>query len=268
MKVVMIASIAHALNAAYCASIGDASQPAWDDAPDWQKNSAIAGVEMHLANPDATPEQSHESWLEQKIADGWTYGEVKDPEKKEHPCCVPFEELAPEQKAKDYLFRATVHALKDIPDADEAVTKALSEIEAPGGVPKIPSNCVGVKYIGPFDTWKDRLYQTGLTFYKGQTRTLPKAVGAKLLRHIDMFEEVEASGDDTETQLGEGDKEKADKVRQDNDQAAIDIVRSMTNKDSLIEYGEKYQSLSLSKNMKVETMQGKIVDHINQFGSQ
>ena len=83
---------------------------------------------MHLANPDATPEQSHESWLEQKIADGWVYGAVKDPDAKTHPCCVPYEELPVEQKAKDYLFRAVVHALKDIPDAEDAVAQALASL--------------------------------------------------------------------------------------------------------------------------------------------
>ena len=88
MKITAIAAIAHAINAAYCASQGDLSQPTWADAPEWQQQSAIAGVEMHLANPDATPEQSHESWLEQKIADGWVYGAVKDPDAKTHPCCV------------------------------------------------------------------------------------------------------------------------------------------------------------------------------------
>ena len=61
MKTIAIAMMCHAINAAYCQSLGDDSQPTWDDAPDWQRQSAIAGVEMHLANPDATPEQTHES---------------------------------------------------------------------------------------------------------------------------------------------------------------------------------------------------------------
>lgn len=28
-----------------------------------------------------------------KIADGWKYGEAKDPEAKTHPCLVPFDKL-------------------------------------------------------------------------------------------------------------------------------------------------------------------------------
>ena len=66
---------------------------------------------FHLSNPGAGPEASHESWLEQKVSEGWVYGIEKDTEKKTHPCMVPFEQLSQEQKAKDYIFRAVVHAL-------------------------------------------------------------------------------------------------------------------------------------------------------------
>lgn len=112
MDVQDIAQVAHELNKAYCESIGDTSQPSWDEAPDWQKKSAITGVQFHLNNPDASPSHSHDSWLKEKEADGWKYGEVKDPEKKEHPCFVPYEQLPIEQQAKDYIFRQAVHSLK------------------------------------------------------------------------------------------------------------------------------------------------------------
>jgi len=49
--------------------------------------------------------------VDSKLSDGWGYGETKDPEKKEHPCMVPFNELPVEQEAKDFLFRGVVHAL-------------------------------------------------------------------------------------------------------------------------------------------------------------
>ena len=120
----VIAAVAHEINRAYCAALGDDSQPEWDDAPDWQKDSAVGGVEFHLANPDAGPEASHESWLAQKEADGWTYGEEKDPEAKTHPCFVPFTELPPEQQAKDFLFRQTVHSLAErLPKAESATLR-------------------------------------------------------------------------------------------------------------------------------------------------
>lgn len=103
------ARTAHEVNRAYCAAIGDNSQPAWEDAPQWQKESAIAGVHAHMSS-DLTPEQSHEAWLAHKAADGWKWGPVKDVEKKEHPCFMPYADLPQEQKVKDYLFRAVVRA--------------------------------------------------------------------------------------------------------------------------------------------------------------
>ena len=102
-----IAKVAHEVNRAYCAALGDNSEPAWEDAPEWQKESALLGVDLHLSG-DHGPEASHESWSAQKIRDGWKYGPVKDPEKKEHPCLVPFADLPKEQQAKDFLFRAVV----------------------------------------------------------------------------------------------------------------------------------------------------------------
>lgn len=103
------ARAAHEVNRAWCLAHGDLSQPAWDDAPDWQRSSALLGVDGVLCGN--TPEQSHESWLAEKRRTGWKYGPVKDPEKREHPCFVPYRELPPEQRAKDALFVSTVHAM-------------------------------------------------------------------------------------------------------------------------------------------------------------
>ena len=63
MNTEQIAKTRHEVNRAYCQSIGDNSQPEWKDAPEWQKKSAITGVEYHLANPASKPEDSHNSWL-------------------------------------------------------------------------------------------------------------------------------------------------------------------------------------------------------------
>ena len=111
MTVEQVAQVCHEINRAYCKALGDYSQPIWDVAPEWQKTSAINGVNFHLNNPDAGADASHKSWFMEKFNDGWVYGEVKNPETKEHPCMVPFEELPEWQKAKDYLFRQTVHSL-------------------------------------------------------------------------------------------------------------------------------------------------------------
>lgn len=106
-----IARICHEANRAYCLSIGDNSQLAWTDAPEWQRTSAVNGVLFALRNPGAPPSASHESWLAEKQATGWKYGPIKDPEKKEHPCFVPYEQLPLEQRRKDHLFQAVARAI-------------------------------------------------------------------------------------------------------------------------------------------------------------
>lgn len=108
-----IARTAHEANRAYCESLGDTSQLPWDQAPDWARKSAIEGVVFHIQNPDATPEDSHASWLEQKRRDGWRFGEVKDPLQKTHPCFRPYDELPLEQRTKDHLFVGIVKPLID-----------------------------------------------------------------------------------------------------------------------------------------------------------
>jgi hypothetical protein len=113
MKIEQVAQVAHEINKAYCHATGDNSQPTWEQAPEWQKSSAITGVQFHLDNPNAGPDASHNSWLKQKEEEGWKYGPVKNPETKEHPCYVPYEQLPTEQKAKDYLFKQVVHSLKE-----------------------------------------------------------------------------------------------------------------------------------------------------------
>jgi hypothetical protein len=45
------------------------------------------------------------------IADGWTYGPVKDAAARTHPLLVPFAQMPAEAQAKDRLFIAVVRAL-------------------------------------------------------------------------------------------------------------------------------------------------------------
>lgn len=110
MNVNDIAKICHEVNRAYCLTLGDKSQPAWEDAPEWQRSSAVNGVEAIISGRVKSPEQSHQSWMAEKIADGWAFGLQKDPEAKTHPCILPYDQLSKEQQTKDYLFQAVVKA--------------------------------------------------------------------------------------------------------------------------------------------------------------
>lgn len=110
-RILHIAAVCHEANRMYCLTLGDTTQPEWMQAPEWQRQSAIKGVEAIAEGRTTRPEQSHESWSAEKIATGWVYGPVKDAEKKEHPCLVPFTELPPEQQMKDHLFFAIATTL-------------------------------------------------------------------------------------------------------------------------------------------------------------
>ena len=107
-----IAMVCHQANKAWCEINGDNSQKDWNDAESWQRGSAVGGVQFRLDNPDAGHDAQHNSWMKEKVDGGWIYGEVKDAEKKTHPCIVPFDQLPEFQRKKDALFCAIVDALK------------------------------------------------------------------------------------------------------------------------------------------------------------
>lgn len=117
-----IATVCHEANRAICEAFGDLSQKPWAEAEQWQRDSAIAGVRFAMEHPDAPASAQHDAWAADKLRDGWTYGPVKNPAAKEHPCLVAYEELPPEQRVKDYVFKAVVNSLAPKPvgvSADE-----------------------------------------------------------------------------------------------------------------------------------------------------
>lgn len=114
LSVEEVAKICHEVNKSYCESIGDNSVPSWDDAPEWQKETVVNGVNFHLCNPDSSPSDSHNNWMKKKEEEGWKYGPIKDPENKEHPCYVPYQELPREQQSKDYIFMSIVKTIEKL----------------------------------------------------------------------------------------------------------------------------------------------------------
>lgn len=299
MKIATIAMLCHAVNAAYCLSQGDESQPSWEDAPQWQKDSAMLGVEMHLNNPDASPEQSHESWYAQKEAEGWKYGEVKDAEKKEHPCFLPYAELPDAQKAKDYLFKAVVHLVKNLHETDEITELSAQIVQLQSQKEQLQGNLnnfkqslavsqgtqsasagavsgVRVKYQGNKAEYHERLYSSNLTFTYGQVRAVPAELAKKLLRHPEFVideetgvaaSEAAAAADDTAKTLKQSQKEnKEADTNKERNLDAIDQIRQMTDKDSLVQYAMLNFGEKMAKNLSVEKMQEKVINLIDTIG--
>jgi hypothetical protein len=112
-KIEITAMVCHEVNRAYCESIGDNSQVPWEQAPDWQKDSAKEGVFNTFTGRITSPRESHTLWMAKKEAEGWKYGPVKNVETKEHPCLVPYDELPNSQRAKDAIFYAICKFMKD-----------------------------------------------------------------------------------------------------------------------------------------------------------
>lgn len=57
-------------------------------------------------------ENVHENWSIGRIADGWTYGETRDDDKKTTPCLVPYSELSDSEKEFDRV--TAIQTLKTI----------------------------------------------------------------------------------------------------------------------------------------------------------
>ena len=108
-----LARIVHEANRAYCIGQGDMSQKDWDDTPEDIRESVRNGVRAIIDDPNHTPEQSHETWMAYKAAQGWVFGDTKDAEKKTHPSMIPYNELSNQEKFKDALFHGIVHTYLD-----------------------------------------------------------------------------------------------------------------------------------------------------------
>lgn len=309
MKALTIAMICHGINAAYCRSLGDDSQVIWDEAPQWQRDSVLAGVEMHLKNPDATPEDSHNSWLKQKELEGWKYGEVKDVEKKEHPCFLPYSELPQAQRSKDYLFKAVVHLVKSFPeiaDHHQLLTELVStqtqlkQYQATLANSTTANVAAGQAPQGTtivFDSFKsehtDNLYGSGVTFVKGQPKTVPKWLADKLLTHpefkryqapqaIEHQEAVTAAAnvnsDTVVQQVDRPTEETLDTIERTQQQleekekeqdAVFDtkqMIDQIADKNSLAEYAMKTFNQTIPKNQSLDWMKNKIYELIDQQG--
>jgi hypothetical protein len=269
-KILIIATVAHSLNAALQAALGEKVE-SWGAVPEEIRQSTIAGVTYNLENPDVTPEQGHEAWLKYRAAQGWVYGEVKDLEAKTHPNMVPFDELPITQRLKDHLFRATVHALKDLPlEAVEAVAAAPAPAAAALVAPT-PRGLVPITYVGKRETYKDALY-SGLTFSRGQTLPVAAAVASKMLAHPDVYalgtftqelpEPSEQEAADADAKQAQGEKDKEEDRQQDH----RDAIARMDSKAAVADFVKVHFNVDVDKRKSLDALKAEAVQHVDRFG--
>lgn len=72
--------------------------------------SKIELPEELLVLTERIAENVHENWSAGRIADGWSYGETRDDEKKTTPCLVPYSELT--EREKDFDRISALQTLK------------------------------------------------------------------------------------------------------------------------------------------------------------
>jgi len=104
-----IAQVAHAAIRAHQIAHGQKPHPEWDDAEDWMRDSSREAVRAALEDP--TPGAQHTRWMEERKAQGWSYGPERDDQKKHNPNMVDFDELSLFEKQKDYIIIALTQAL-------------------------------------------------------------------------------------------------------------------------------------------------------------
>jgi hypothetical protein len=108
-----IARVAHEANRAVTQIVKDVPvQPSWDEIDADMRASCIRGVVFGIKNPNATAEDQHRAWCDERRSQGWVFGETKDPEKKTHPALRSYAELPLCTRQKDMVFRAIIQALR------------------------------------------------------------------------------------------------------------------------------------------------------------
>ena len=55
-------------------------------------------------------ENTHEAWAQRRMAEGWTYGPVRDEKTMKHPCLLPYAELS--ELEREYDRTTAMNAIK------------------------------------------------------------------------------------------------------------------------------------------------------------
>lgn len=104
MNIETIAKVIHEVNSIYCQTLKDFSHAPWEETTEELRRCTKQGIQFYIDNPNVSRETSHWNWIQQKVKEGWVYGNKKDRLKKTHPCILGYDELPRDQKVKDTLF--------------------------------------------------------------------------------------------------------------------------------------------------------------------
>lgn len=114
----------------------------WDEAAEWERQSTRLSVRAALDG--VTPAEQHQQWMEQRQAEGWRWGPVRDAENKLNPALVPYEDLSEDQRRLDVLRNMIVRSLVAPIGEDEPVRE--------GGVDR--ASLRALRAAGTAGTWR------------------------------------------------------------------------------------------------------------------
>ena len=109
IEIDMAARAAHEVNRSWNNMISSYVDPSWEELSEQAKQTSRNAV-IGIVTNDFNAEGTHTAWVAEKKSQGWTFGEVKDSEKKTHPCLVAWGDLPIEFRVKDELWVDTVRA--------------------------------------------------------------------------------------------------------------------------------------------------------------
>jgi RyR domain len=104
-----LAKLSYETTRAWNETKGEPAKKRWDQAEPWRRQAAVESVRKAIAG--ATAPQLHESWREERLKEGWRYGDKKSDEAKTNPALQPYSQLADTQKRAADLFAAVVHTV-------------------------------------------------------------------------------------------------------------------------------------------------------------
>jgi hypothetical protein len=105
----------------------------WHEMPDSDREQHLITAQLFIDNPKITAKQTHEAWVERRLADGWTQAEEFDLKNRLHTQLVPFEKLPPswqqaEEAGLEAMREAFSYARDNLlpPDLEFEVMKRIA----------------------------------------------------------------------------------------------------------------------------------------------
>ena len=111
-----IAQECHAKNNELMMMNGEEQRGSWETLDRHTKFITLKSVIKALENPNLTAKEMHDEWMNNKIEDGWKFGDVKDAELKTHPLIIDFELMNDIDKMKDQNFIDVCNKYREIYD--------------------------------------------------------------------------------------------------------------------------------------------------------